>query len=41
MILRRGLDTTPIHECVFATRYAFKAHKVPSRGTGPTLSERC
>ena len=37
MILRRGLDTARIHECVFATRDAFKAHKVPSRGTGPTL----
>ena len=40
MILRRGLDTARIHECVFATRDAFKAHKVPSRGTGPTLG-RC
>ncbi len=38
MILRRGLDTAPIHECVFATRDAFKEHKVPSRGTGPTLA---
>ncbi|MCY4372889.1 MAG: DUF4003 family protein [Spirochaetaceae bacterium] len=38
MILRRGLDTARIHECVFATRDAIKAHKVPSRGTGPTLA---
>ena len=38
MILRRGLDTARIHECVFVTRDSFKAHKVPSRGTGPTLA---
>ena len=38
MILRRGLDPARIHECVFATRDGFKAHKVPSRGTGPTLA---
>ena len=38
MILRRGLDPARIHECVFATRDGFKTHKVPSRGTGPTLA---
>ena len=38
MILRRGLDTTRIHGCVSETRDGFKAHKVPSRGTGPTLA---
>ena len=38
MVLRRGLDPARIHECVFATRDAFKTHKVPSRGTGPTLA---
>ena len=38
MILRRGLDTARIHERVFATRDALTAHKVPSRGTGPTLA---
>lgn len=38
MILRRGQDPAAIHERVFETRDAFKAHKVPSRGTGPTLA---
>ena len=38
MILRRGLDPARIHECVLATRDGFKAHRVPSRGTGPTLA---
>ena len=38
MILRRGLETARIHECVFVTRDAFKAHKIPSHGTGPTLA---
>ena len=38
MILRRGLDPARIHARVFETREAFKAHKIPSRGTGPTLA---
>ena len=38
MILRRGLDTARIHECVFETRDGLRAHKVPSRGIGPTLA---
>ena len=38
MILRRGLDPARIHARVFETRDAFKAHKIASRGTGPTLA---
>ena len=38
MILRRGQDPAAIHARVFETRDAFKAHRVPSRGTGPTLA---
>ena len=38
MILRQGQDPATIHARVFETRDAFKAHRVPSRGTGPTLA---
>ncbi len=38
MILRRGLDPAVIHPRVCETRTAFKAHKIPSRGTGSTLA---
>ena len=38
MILRRGLDPGTVHRCVMETRDAFKTHRVPSRGTGPTLA---
>ncbi len=38
MILRRGLDPAEIHARVFETRAAFKAYKIPSRGTGATLA---
>ena len=38
MILRRGQDPAAIHARVFETRDAFKAHKIPSRGTGATLA---
>lgn len=38
MILRRGQDPAAIHARVFETRDAFKAHKLPSRGSGPTLA---
>ena len=38
MILRRGQDPAAIHTRVFETRDSFKAHKLPSRGTGPTLA---
>ena len=36
MILRRGQDPAAIHARVFETRDAFKAHKLPGRGTGAT-----
>ena len=38
MILRRGLDPVVVHARVFEARDAFKAHGLPSRGTGPTLA---
>ena len=38
MILRRDQDPAAVHARVFETRDAFKAHRVPSRGTGPTLA---
>ena len=38
MILRRGLDPGTIHQRVFEARDAFKPHRIPSRGTGPTLA---
>ena len=38
MILRRGLDPAEVHARVFETRDAFKAQRLPSRGTGPTLA---
>ena len=38
MILRRGLDPVAVHARVFEARDAFKMHRIPSRGTGPTLA---
>ena len=38
MILRRGLDPADVHARVFEARDAFKAQRIPSRGTGPTLA---
>ena len=38
MILRRDQDPAAIHARVFEIRDAFRAHRVPSRGTGPTLA---
>ena len=38
MILRRGLDPGNVHRCVIETRDAFRTHRLPSRGTGPTLA---
>ena len=38
MILRRGQEPAAIHARVFETRDAFKAHKLPSRGSGATLA---
>ena len=38
MILRRGLDPADVHARVFEARDAFKARRIPSRGTGPTLA---
>ena len=38
MILRRQLDPGAIHARVIETRDAFRPHKIPSRGTGPTLA---
>ena len=38
MILRRRLDPGEIHARVIETRDAFKPHKIPSRGIGPTLA---
>ncbi len=38
MILRRQLDPAAIHACVMETRDTFKASRIPSRGTGPTLA---
>ena len=38
MILRRRLDPGEIHARVIETRDTFKAHRIPSRGTGATLA---
>ena len=38
MIVRRGLSPQDVHERVFEARDAFKAQRLPSRGTGPTLA---
>ena len=38
MILRRGLEPAAVHARVFEARDAFKAQRLPSRGTGPTLA---
>lgn len=38
MIVRRGLNSAEVHARVFETRDAFKARRLPSRGTGPTLA---
>jgi hypothetical protein len=38
MIVRRGLSPQDVHARVFETRDAFKAPRLPSRGTGPTLA---
>ena len=38
MILRRQLDPGAIHAQVIEARDAFKPHRIPSRGTGPTLA---
>ncbi len=38
LILRRQLDPGAIHARVIETRDAFRPHKIPSRGTGPTLA---
>ena len=38
MILRRGLEPVAVHTRVFEVRDAFRAHRLPSRGTGPTLA---
>ena len=38
MIIRRGLSPDEVHARVFETRDAFKARRLPSRGTGPTLA---
>ena len=38
MIVRRGLRPHAVHDRVFEARDAFKAQRLPSRGTGPTLA---
>ena len=38
MIIRRGLDPAIVHSRVFEARDAFRAHRLPSRGAGPTLA---
>ena len=38
IIVRRGLSPAEIHQRVFETRDTFKARRLPSRGTGPTLA---